>query len=119
MTLYGLGITAIAPNSENLFITEAQYTKLKTKFKHIVLFYDNDAPGIQCMRKIKKAHPELAVMYIPRKYEAKDISDFRKKYGKEKTLKLIEQAKERYFKWVEKDQVPITEIEASEQNKKQ
>ena len=118
MTLYGLGITAIAPNSENLFITEAQYTKLKTKFKHIVLFYDNDAPGIQCMRKIKKAHPELAVMYIPRKYEAKDISDLRKKYGKEKTLKLIEQAKERYFKWVEKDQVPITEIEASEQNKK-
>ena len=35
MTLYGLGITAIAPNSENLFITEAQYKKLKTKFKHI------------------------------------------------------------------------------------
>ena len=32
-----------------------------------------------------------------RKYEAKDISDFRKKYGKEKTLKLIEQAKEYYL----------------------
>ena len=118
MTLYSLGITAIAPNSENLFITEAQYAKLKTKFKHIILFYDNDAPGIQCMRKIKKMYPELIATFIPRKYEAKDISDFRKKYGKEKTLKLIEQAKERYFKWVEKDQVPITEIEASEQNKK-
>ena len=38
MTLYGLGITAIAPNSENIFITEAQYANLKTKFKHIVLF---------------------------------------------------------------------------------
>ena len=119
MTLYGLGITAIAPNSENLFITEAQYKKLKTKFKHIVLFYDNDLPGIQCMRRIKKAYPELAVMYIPRSYEAKDISDFRKKYGEEKTLKLIKQAKEYYFKWVEKGQAPITAVEDNEQNKKQ
>ena len=118
MTLYSLGITAIAPKSENLFITEAQYKKLKTKFKHIILFYDNDAPGIQCMRKIKKVHPELAVMYIPRSYEAKDISDFRKKYGEEKTLKLIEQAKEYYFKWVEKDQAPIIVVEDNEQTKK-
>lgn len=118
MTLYSLGITAIAPNSENLFITEAQYAKLKTKFKYIVLFYDNDLPGIQCMRRIKKAHPELAVMYIPRCYEAKDISDFRKKYGEKKTLELIEQAKEHYFKWVEKGQAPTTAIEDNEQNKK-
>ena len=119
MTLYSLGITAIAPNSENLFITEAQYAKLKTKFKHIILFYDNDAPGIQGMRKIKKMYPELVATFIPRKCEAKDTSDFRKIYGEEKTLKLIEQAKEYYFKWVEKDQAPITEIEANEQNKKQ
>ena len=118
MTLYGLGITAIAPNSENLFITEAQYEKLKTKFKHIVLFYDNDLPGIQGMHRIKKAHPELSVMYIPRCYEAKDISDFRKKYGKEETLKLIERAKEYYLKWAEKDQAPITAVEDNEQNKK-
>lgn len=96
MTFYSLGITAIAPNSENLFITEAQYEKLKTKFKHIVLLYDNDLPGIQGMHKIKKAHPELTVMFIPRKYEAKDISDFRKKYGEIKTKELIESAKEYY-----------------------
>ena len=118
MTLYGLGVTAIAPNSENLFITEAQYAKLKTKFKHIVLFYDNDLPGIQCMRRIKKAHPELAVMYIPRCYKAKYISKKKKKYGEKKTLKLIEQAKEHYFKWVEKSQAPTTAIEDNEKNKK-
>ena len=49
------------------------------------------------MRKNKKMHPELTVTFITRKNEAKNISDFRKKYGKEKTLKLIEQAKEYYL----------------------
>ena len=28
MCLYSLGITAIAPNSENLFLTESQFEKL-------------------------------------------------------------------------------------------
>ena len=46
MTLYEFGITAIAPNSENLFVTPAQYEKLKTKFKNILIVYDNDLAGI-------------------------------------------------------------------------
>ena len=93
MTLYEYGITAIAPNSENLFITDRQYQILKKKFKTIILFYDNDLPGIKGMNKIKKKYPELKVLYIPRTYKAKDISDFRKKYGKKRTKELIEKAK--------------------------
>lgn len=88
MTLYSLGITAIAPNSENLFLTDSQYEKLKKRFKRLVLFYDNDLPGIRNMQKIRKKC-DVECMWIPRNYEAKDISDFHKKYGKEKTLELI------------------------------
>lgn len=93
MTLYSLGITAIAPNSENLFVTENQFDKLKSKFKTIVLFYDNDLPGISNMNKIRKQF-DIKCLWIPCKYEAKDISDFYKKYGRNKTLQLINEAKE-------------------------
>lgn len=96
MCLYEYGIPAIAPNSENLFITEKQYQKLKEKYRTIFLFYDNDLAGITNANKIRKQYPDLKVVFIPRKYEAKDISDFRKKYGKKKTIQLINSALEYY-----------------------
>ena len=77
------------PNRENLFIADTILERLKSKFKYIIVLYDNDLPGIQNMRKIKKKHPELIYFYIPRHYNAKDISDFYKKYGKDKTLEFV------------------------------
>lgn len=98
MVLYEFNIPAIAPNSETLFISDKQLEKLKSKFKNIIVFYDNDCAGISGMNKIKKNHKDLKYVFIPRKYEAKDISDFYKKYGKEKTQKLINSAIEYYVK---------------------
>ena len=72
--------------------------KIKSKFKTILVFYDNDLAGIQGMCRIKKIHPELKFAFIPKKYEAKDISDFYKKYGKQKTKELIDKAIEYYGK---------------------
>ena len=97
MVLYELGIPAIAPCSEHMFMTDKQYEKLCTKFTHVLCCYDNDLPGIQGLNKIHKSHPELKVCFIPRKYNAKDISDFYKLYGKDKTLELINWAKRYYF----------------------
>lgn len=94
MTLYSLGITAIAPNSENLFLTESQFNKLKMKFKRIILFYDNDSAGIHNMNKFHKMF-NIDCVWIPRKYNVKDISDFYAKYGKEETEKLIEYGKKK------------------------
>lgn len=94
MCLYEQGIPAIAPISENLFITETQYNKLKNKFKFVCILYDNDLPGIASMNRIRKQFPDIHVMYIPRKFKAKDISDFYKLYGKVKTEKLIDDAKQ-------------------------
>lgn len=49
MCLYEFGIPAIAPCSENLFLTESQYEKIKKKFKRILVLYDNDRPGMSAM----------------------------------------------------------------------
>lgn len=116
MVFYELGITAIAPNSENLFVSDKQLEKLKKYFKNIVVFYDNDIAGVSGMNKIKKSYPELKFIFIPRKYEAKDISDYYKKYGKEKTLKLINDAKT--FLCLERDLDHIIEQGVLGQNKK-
>jgi len=89
MTLYSLGISAISPNSEHLFISDTVLENLKKRFKYIVVMYDNDIPGISNMRKIKKSHPELLYYFIPRKYDVKDISDFYKKYKRKATLEFI------------------------------
>ena len=62
LSLYSCGITAIAPCSENLFVSKSILEDLKKRFKYIVVFYDNDIPGISNMRKIKKDYPFYAVM---------------------------------------------------------
>ena len=59
MVLYEYGIPAIAPNSETIFVTEAQYQKLKNRFKRIYLFYDSDYAGITSMNQIRKKYSDL------------------------------------------------------------
>lgn len=65
MALYEFDIPAIAPCSENLFVTEAQYNRLKNKFKKIFLLYDLDIPGVQAAKRIKKQFPDLQVLLMP------------------------------------------------------
>ena len=98
MTLYSLGISAIAPISENCFLSESQYNRLKERFKYIILLYDNDRPGLRAMLSIKRKFPEVIPVWIPWRYKAKDISDFYAKYKHDKTIKLIEEAK-KYVEW--------------------
>lgn len=89
MCLYSCGITACAPNSENLFISDNVLEDLKSRFENIVVFYDNDRPGLYNMAKIRRKHPELTYIFIPRRYGSKDISDFYKDHGRKETLNLI------------------------------
>jgi len=92
MALDEFGITAVAPNSENIFLTQAQYEKLQLKFKDIYLLYDRDLPGVKAANKIRKAFPGVKVLLVPK---VKDFTDYVKKYGTLKTLNLIEE-------WLEK-----------------
>lgn len=92
MALYEFGIPAIAPNSENLFLTEAQYEKLQTKFQQIYILYDRDLPGVKSANRIRKKFDGLQVLLVPK---VKDFTDYVKKYGTYKTFNLIEE-------WLEK-----------------
>jgi len=93
MVLYEYGISAIAPISEHLFVTEKQYEKLKRKWKNIYLLYDRDRVGMYNAAKIRRKFPDVKVLLVPKKYKIKDISDFRQKYQHQKTIDLIEQTK--------------------------
>ena len=94
MTLYTLGVPSIAPISENCFLSESQYNRLKGRFECIIVLYDNDRPGLRAMVSIKKKFPDIIPLWIPWEYKAKDISDFYAKYKHDKTVDLIEKAKE-------------------------
>ena len=91
MLLSSLGIPAVAPNSETQFVSEKLLEELKERFKNIVLLYDSDLTGVRFMNKIRKQYHDLIVCMIPRKYEAKDISDFYQKYGRSKTIEVIKE----------------------------
>lgn len=88
MLAYELGIPAIAPCSEVLFLSNKQIQHLKKRFKTIVVCYDTDITGIHNLKQIKVKHSDLYTFFIPRKYGVKDISDFFKKYGEEETKRL-------------------------------
>ena len=96
MVLYEYGIPAIAPCSENEFLTDSQYERLKKKYKHIILLYDNDRPGLHAAWTIRKRYPDIKVLYLPINSGDKDISDFRKAHGHKKTLELINNVKSYY-----------------------
>lgn len=91
--LYEYGIPSCSPNSETQWISDKVLSDLKSRFKYIVVFFDNDLAGIRNLNKIKKLYPELNYFFIPRKYKCKDFSDFRKENGdkitKECILKVI------------------------------
>ena len=62
---YSLGITAIAPNSENLFLTESQFSKLKSRFKRIIAVsythldvYKRQSRTLQARKKYIYNHPK-------------------------------------------------------------
>lgn len=96
MTLYSLGIPACAPNSETVIPNEAIIDDLKKRFKYIICLWDNDYTGISFLNKFKHKYPDLIYMWIPRKLQAKDISDYYKDNGKNKTIKLIKE----FFIWL-------------------
>lgn len=93
MVLYEFGIPAVAPNSESTFVSDNQLKKLKERFKKVIILYDNDLAGIHAMNKFRK-NKDVLCMWLPRN-KAKDISDYFKAYGKNKTLELINYGKKR------------------------
>lgn len=80
MAMYEFSIPAVATNSETLFVNDKQLEEFKQRFKHILVLYDNDRPGLHNMWLIRKQHPELNFYFLPF-YLAKDFTDSIKLVG--------------------------------------
>lgn len=86
-------LASCALQSENTNAKESVINELKSRFKDIYVLYDNDFdninnPGRTAGKKMCDKF-NLTQIEIPEKYGVKDPSDFREKYGQQRTNDLI------------------------------
>lgn len=86
ITLRKLGYYAVAPQSENTVLPAKFIAYIKKRWNTIILYYDNDVPGIDAANHHSFLY-ELPFVHNPKSYE-KDASDIYQARGKSK-LKLI------------------------------
>lgn len=91
IAMYSFGINAVAPSSESTFINDKQLEEFKSRFKHILVIYDQDKAGKHNMYKIRASYPELNYFVLPKKLNCKDFSDLVQMYGVEKVKEFINQ----------------------------
>lgn len=92
MVLYELGFYSVAPQSEGSEIDEDILIDLKSRFKRIVILFDNDSAG--CKTSSEKSDKwGLENICIDKhfldKYNIKDVSDYIKEFGFEATYNYI------------------------------
>ena len=80
MVLHEMGYNAVSPSSESTFIPDVVLNDLKKRFKHILLCFDRDVPGVQNMRKVS-LKTGLKGFLVHKSFKAKDISDAVKTNG--------------------------------------
>lgn len=75
-----IGFSAIAPNNEKTFIPEKVFFKLKERYKHIILWFDNDETGILGAKMFSDKY-NLPRIIVPINSQIKDPSDYVKSEG--------------------------------------
>ena len=80
MVLHEMGYNAVSPSSESTFIPDVVLNDLKKRFKHILLCFDRDVPGVTNMRKVS-LKTGLKGFLVHKSFKAKDISDAVKTNG--------------------------------------
>ena len=91
-----LGYDSVSPNSETTFPNEKQLEEFKQRFKHILIIFDNDKPGLHNLWLVRKKYPELNYFWIPKSLGAKDLTDLIKLKGLEEVKKLVNQFMSNY-----------------------
>lgn len=89
MCLSEYGLNAIAPNSENILISEAAISKILSKFSEIIVFFDNDLAGVKSAHKYKKKYGFRCV-FIRRSF-SKDFSDLNKKVSRTVFYSIVDE----------------------------
>jgi len=88
IVLHKLGYSAVAPNSENIYISEECLRELRRRFKQVVLLYDNDDPGLQMGDLMSEAY-NMPVLYFDRSL-GKDSADVAEAYGYAELKSILE-----------------------------
>lgn len=96
MACRALGFDSVSPNSETTFPNEKQIEEFKKRFKHILVIFDNDKPGLHNLWLIRKKYPELNYFWIPKELGAKDLTDLIKLIGLDKVKELTNQFMSNY-----------------------
>lgn len=93
MVLRSLGINSLAMQTESSFIKQTVMLELRSRFNHIYILQDYDKAGILGTFKLTRAYRFLKWFFIQDKKTKtnglKDISDYIKGCGKEKTIELL------------------------------
>lgn len=74
MCLHEMGYPAVSPSSESTFLPKDVLEQLKTRFKRIIILFDRDTAGVKRSRKLSR-ETGLEVIFINKKFKAKDVSD--------------------------------------------
>ena len=82
------GIPAIYVQSETTGLSNTAQEVLKSRFKHIFICFDNDAPGLLDGEELalKTGFKNVVLPYFS---EGKDVSDLYKARGKEEFIKIV------------------------------
>jgi hypothetical protein len=86
------GIHGIAPNNEATFLPDRVFEKLKSRWRNIILWYDNDFeneknPGLIRSKEISEQY-QIPYALTP-DGSKKDPSDYRAEYGKDDFLNMF------------------------------
>jgi hypothetical protein len=90
LLLRTLGYEAVAPQSETVFIPSKKYEDYEKRFQLKYILWDNDETGRLFSDKFATLHG-LTPIFVPEESKEKDISDFRKAYGHEETVALMQE----------------------------
>ena len=89
MLLNSLGFEAVAPQSEDTIIPESTINELMQRFEEIIVFFDNDKGGIEASKRYERYN--FKCVFLPESCSKKDISDYRKEFGEDLTIKILKE----------------------------
>lgn len=93
MCLYEMGFTAIAPQSETSDIPKEIIEDVRLRSKKLIILFDNDDAGIQQSKKYAVKY-NCRYIILPPDNINKDIAEYVKYYGLEKTKEFILKSKQ-------------------------
>ena len=87
-----LGYSAVAPNNEKTWLPLVVWSKFGSRYKKIIIMFDNDSTGLNSMSKFSEQF-NIPYTYIPQSADTsiKNISDFIKNFGINSTKDLVNQ----------------------------